>query len=69
MLYGPDIDDYVSALLGCIVGEGSNDLIKLWGSYITNCGGVWIVNEVVFAIRLQGGATPNGRFDSFPLQY
>ena len=35
MLYGPDIDDYVSALSGCIVGEGSNDLIKLWGSYIT----------------------------------
>ena len=36
--------------------------------YISNCGGVWLVNEVVFAIRLQGGATPNGRFDSFPLR-
>ena len=44
-------------------------LVVEWGSYITNCGGVWLVNEVVFAIRLQGGATPNGRFDSFLLQH
>ena len=35
MLYGLDIDAYVSGLSRSIVGEGSNDLIKLWGSYIT----------------------------------
>ena len=32
---GLDIGAYVSELSRCIVGEGSNDLIKLWGSYTT----------------------------------